>query len=323
MPGKNDNRITITIVGPGNVGKSFLMSRFVDKSFDDTFKATIGVDWSQKDTHSHKGIDYRLIFWDTSGQLERFKDIRQAYYRSADVILLVYDVSDNRGFGILNALIEEVKQRKGRFTEIFLVGNKIDLRDNNPEAENPEAENFVSPETGKAFADQHKLHFYEVSAKTDAGLQQLLSDAIDAVLPARRQAKVDADDFSRFKIAYLKNHHIFASTETGKMCSGLITGKINTIVGVINYVGNNPNSRSARVFYTEFNKLFQQTDALDQFQKFQIAYHSERHGRWFKSNAGMFRALQNGEVTSIDDVKAKVEANPGCFSSRIMAKISK
>ena len=38
-----------------------------------------------------------MIQWDTAGQ-ERFKTITNAYYRGADAIIFVYDISDRVKF---------------------------------------------------------------------------------------------------------------------------------------------------------------------------------------------------------------------------------
>ena len=64
---------------------------------------------------------------DTLGQ-ERFESLSQIYYRKADGILLVYDISNQKSFEkIRDHYIEEIKNNCPKHVKVILLGNKTDL----------------------------------------------------------------------------------------------------------------------------------------------------------------------------------------------------
>jgi GTPase SAR1 family protein len=73
------------------VGKSSIMLRFCDDSFDPHLGSTIGVDFKVKMTDL-RGKRVKMTIWDTAGQ-ERFRTLTSSYYRGAQGIILVYDVT--------------------------------------------------------------------------------------------------------------------------------------------------------------------------------------------------------------------------------------
>merc|ERR1719379_3281515 len=86
----------LLLVGDSCVGKSSLLLRFIDNTFSEQFISTIGVDFKIK-TIEIGGKVIKLQIWDTAGQ-ERFRTITTSYFRGAQGILLVYDVSDRGSF---------------------------------------------------------------------------------------------------------------------------------------------------------------------------------------------------------------------------------
>jgi len=93
---KPDHQFKILMIGESGVGKSALLSRFVDNQFDTNFISTIGVDFK---IHYMKveNQDIKLQVWDTAGQ-ERFRTITTSYYRGANGIMIVFDVTDTASF---------------------------------------------------------------------------------------------------------------------------------------------------------------------------------------------------------------------------------
>ncbi|CAG8783638.1 25874_t:CDS:2, partial [Dentiscutata erythropus] len=87
-----DNIINLLLIGDPAVGKSSLLLRFSDDSFNPNFIVTIGIDFKIR-TIELDGKVIKLQIWDTSG-LERFLTVTTAYYRGAMGFLLVYDVTD-------------------------------------------------------------------------------------------------------------------------------------------------------------------------------------------------------------------------------------
>merc|ERR1719419_1946097 len=121
-------------------------------------------------TIQFKGQTLRIHLWDTAGQ-ERFHTLFPAYLRTANVVLVCYDMSERTSFNqlghhiaIMNKSIDEsLKPIK------CLVATKSDL----------ESQRVVSEEEGQNFANEHGMSYHEVSSKTNSGVEQLFDYAIN------------------------------------------------------------------------------------------------------------------------------------------------
>ncbi|CAJ0917656.1 16980_t:CDS:2 [Entrophospora sp. SA101] len=107
---KNDYLATfkILLIGNSNVGKSSLLLRFTDDTFlpHDEVSATIGVDFKVHEIVVDEK-KYKLTIWDTAGQ-ERFRTLTSSYYRGAQGVILVYDVSIRETFDQLDNWLNEL-----------------------------------------------------------------------------------------------------------------------------------------------------------------------------------------------------------------------
>nr|MDO8086491.1 GTP-binding protein [Candidatus Sigynarchaeum springense] len=140
------------VLGDGGCGKTALTVRFSQGYFQESYKMTVGVDFSVK---LLEVADKRakLQIWDTGGQ-ERFSFVRPLYYRGAMGALLVFDVTNRESFDHLPNWVEELESNAGKVPYV-LVGNKIDL---------PRA---VGADEAWAFCKQMGIpYYYETSAKT-------------------------------------------------------------------------------------------------------------------------------------------------------------
>nr|XP_025741611.1 ras-related protein Rab-18 isoform X2 [Callorhinus ursinus] len=117
--------LKILIIGESGVGKSSLLLRFTDDTFDPELAATIGVDFKVK-TISVDGNKAKLAIWDTAGQ-ERFRTLTPSYYRGAQGVILVYDVTRRDTFVKLDNWLNELETYCTRNDIVnMLVGNKIE-----------------------------------------------------------------------------------------------------------------------------------------------------------------------------------------------------
>ena len=150
----------ILLIGNSAVGKSSLLLRFVDSTWNDAFVPTIGVDFKVR-TMNIDGKKVKLQIWDTAGQ-ERFKNITSSYYRGAHGIMVVYDITDMESFNnVSNWLIEIEKNAKKNAYKI-LIGNKNDLED----------KRVVSKTQGQDFANTYGMNFLETSAKSNTAVDE-------------------------------------------------------------------------------------------------------------------------------------------------------
>jgi len=112
------------VIGDTGVGKSCILLRFADDTFTENHISTIGVDFRFRTVKMDKKV-IKLQIWDTAGQ-ERFRTITSAYYRGADGIIMVYDVTSEESFNHINDWFVEVNRYASESTCKLLVGNKID-----------------------------------------------------------------------------------------------------------------------------------------------------------------------------------------------------
>ena len=162
---KSDYLFKYLVIGNSGIGKSCLLIRFVDDTFSDSYVTTIGVDFKIK-TIDIDGKSCKLQIWDTAGQ-ERFRNIISSYYRGAQGIMLVYDITDLESFQNLNTWLIEIEKNASKNVYKILVGNKSDM----------ENDRKVTVEQGKEFADQYGMKFFETSAKNSTNV----SDAFIAM----------------------------------------------------------------------------------------------------------------------------------------------
>eukprot|EP00249_Psilotum_nudum_P025672 c30435_g1_i1 orf=446-1075(-) len=166
-----DHLFKLLLIGDSGVGKSSLLLRFTSDTFDD-LSPTIGVDFKLK-LMTLQGKRLKLTIWDTAGQ-ERFRTLTSSYYRGAQGIILVYDVTRRDTFTNLSDIwLKEVELYSTHQDCIkMLVGNKVDK----------DSERVVSKQEGIAFARQYGCLFLECSAKTRVNVQQCFEELVLKVL---------------------------------------------------------------------------------------------------------------------------------------------
>ncbi|WBY58514.1 ras-related protein Rab-1B [Plasmodium yoelii yoelii] len=103
-----DSLFKILLIGDSGVGKSCLLLRFADDTYTDSYISTIGVDFKIKTIEIDDKI-IKLQIWDTAGQ-ERFRTITSSYYRGAQGIIIVYDVTDRDSFNNVKNWIIEIEK---------------------------------------------------------------------------------------------------------------------------------------------------------------------------------------------------------------------
>ncbi|MFX0083162.1 MAG: GTP-binding protein [Candidatus Hodarchaeota archaeon] len=141
--------------GEGGVGKTSMVHRFVENSFQTDYKSTIGTSIMKKEC-DFEGLEskVRFVLWDLAGQAQ-FKRVRQSYLSNAEAGILVYDVTRKETFDSTENWFNEIKDISPAIS-LILVGNKIDLKE----------ERVISTEAGEELAKKLNLSYIETSAKT-------------------------------------------------------------------------------------------------------------------------------------------------------------
>ncbi|XP_033623676.1 ras-related protein Rab-37 isoform X1 [Fukomys damarensis] len=115
---------TVMLLGDSGVGKTCFLIQFKDGAFlSGTFIATVGIDFRNK-VVTVDGTRVKLQIWDTAGQ-ERFRSVTHAYYRDAQALLLLYDITNKSSFDNIRAWLTEIHEYAQRDVVIVLLGNKV------------------------------------------------------------------------------------------------------------------------------------------------------------------------------------------------------
>lgn len=118
----------IIFLGDAGVGKSSILNRFCNSKFDDSYQATIGLDFHSKSVVIGKKT-IKLNFYDTAGQ-EKFKSLIPTYIKDADIIIIVFDVTNKSSFDHVRTWIKEIAEIRKSNSMISIIGNKLDLVSN-------------------------------------------------------------------------------------------------------------------------------------------------------------------------------------------------
>ncbi|XP_011519339.1 EF-hand calcium-binding domain-containing protein 4B isoform X4 [Homo sapiens] len=151
-PSAPDRLFKIVFVGNSAVGKTSFLRRFCEDRFSPGMAATVGIDYRVK-TLNVDNSQVALQLWDTAGQ-ERYRCITQQFFRKADGVIVMYDLTDKQSFLSVRRWLSSVEEAVGDRVPVLLLGNKLD---NEKEREVPRG-------LGEQLATENNLIFYECSA---------------------------------------------------------------------------------------------------------------------------------------------------------------
>jgi Ras-related protein Rab-5C len=160
----------VVFLGDANVGKSSMFQRFCHNKFPDSYDVTVGGAYNQKRVTLKNGEIMKLHLWDTGGE-ERFRSMASLYYRDADAVVLTYDITDMVTFKSIDYWLKELDSKIQQDSLVLAIaGNKCDCETNRR----------VQTAMAKGFA-KDKMIFYETSAKTGEGIEQMFGEISEAV----------------------------------------------------------------------------------------------------------------------------------------------
>nr|XP_061815857.1 EF-hand calcium-binding domain-containing protein 4B-like [Nerophis lumbriciformis] len=153
----------VVLVGNSSVGKTSLLRSFCEGHFHPSTTATVGIDFSVK-ILTLNNMQIAMQLWDTAGQ-ERYRSITKQFFRKADGVVVMYDVTMDESFKAVSPWLANVKDAAGEGVQILLLGNKMDM----------DSDREVSLKEAEQLAQESKVMFYEVSAYTGKNVTESLT----------------------------------------------------------------------------------------------------------------------------------------------------
>ena len=179
-----DEKCQLLVIGDSMVGKTSLLFRFTNGTFDAHYLATVGLDNFTKD-EIIKNKKVRIKIWDTAGQ-EKFQSLTKGFFRNAQGIMIVFDVSNIETYDNIKYWAQSIKTHLGSEIEkipVIIIGNKKDLKER--KIIKNDAENY-STELG--------YPYFETSAKTGENVDNTIKYLVLEVLKKNKKYKLKSSN---------------------------------------------------------------------------------------------------------------------------------
>ena len=185
----NELDLKILLIGDSTVGKSSILRKFIDNKFEETSTSTIGVDFRFKIINKkEKKINLRI--WDPSGQ-ERYRSLTQNYYRNANGIIFIFDLTNYTTFENIQNWLTESKMCESQ-AKYLLVGNKVDLEE--------KKDKNLTKEIIETFAEKNNMKYYEISAKTGINIDKIFKKMVDLILVDKSEKEINEKYIDDYEI---------------------------------------------------------------------------------------------------------------------------
>lgn len=171
----------LVLIGDSGVGKSSIIMQYVDGIYDDIFISTIGVDFKTHTVHTNDKIT-KIQIWDTAGQ-DRFRSITNSYYRGANCIIIVFDVTDINTFHNVNKWLIDIKKYNNT-NHIYLIGNKSDMEKNRE----------VEYDVAMRYATKNDMLYFETSAKKNVNLNDTFIKIVQKLIESNNSSNYSVND---------------------------------------------------------------------------------------------------------------------------------
>ena len=152
----------VVLIGESGVGKTSIISQFINETFQVNMESTSGATFSSKVVTLSNKNKIKLEIWDTAGQ-ERYRALKKMFYKDAAAAILVCDITDKNSFDqIKEYWVDQIKQNNDNII-LIIVANKSDLYEKEAIDEN-EVRNY---------ANELNANFIVCSALNRSGIEDI------------------------------------------------------------------------------------------------------------------------------------------------------
>ena len=192
----NDNdmeSLKIVLIGESGVGKTSIISQFIDQIFQDDQQSTIGGTFSTKTIKCSNGKTLKFEIWDTAGQ-EKYRSVTKMFYKDADAAILVYDITNKYSFEELQKYwAQQVRESSPKETILAIIANKSDLIEKEQ----------VDESMARNYAKEINALFAVTSAKNNSGVDDLFIEIAKKYSGAdsanRVEEREDAEEYRKIR----------------------------------------------------------------------------------------------------------------------------
>ena len=169
-------KIKVFTIGDTTVGKTCFIVQFTEKRFEETHLLTAGIDLKSKVVELKDGKKFQVDFYDTAGQ-ERYRSIAANSIKSADGIILMYDITSQKSYDNISKWMSDIIVIKGNDFPMILIGNKIDLED----------KRIISKEEGDELASKYNIKLFETSNKNGVNVEEAALEIINQIVDKKEK----------------------------------------------------------------------------------------------------------------------------------------
>ena len=173
----------VVLVGESGVGKTSIITQFIDQTFQEDQQSTTGGTFSTKSVVCDNGKTLKFEIWDTAGQ-ERYRSLTKMFYKDANAAVLVFDITRKDSFEELqNYWAQQIKECSPPQIILAVAANKSDLI----------GKEAVDEEQSRAFANELGAIYVSTTATTVESINELFIEIAKKYTNAT-DIKIKGDD---------------------------------------------------------------------------------------------------------------------------------